>query len=81
MAETQLVTIRQFSDAKIQAAIDHALSVLPPDRSVAIVAHADLNGATLTAVGKIGNHWSLSGSVSKPWNGSLSAEAEVIASW
>jgi hypothetical protein len=79
MAETVLV--RQFSDAKLQAAIDHALSVLPPDRTLAIVAHVDLQGASLTAVGKVGDHWSLSGSVSKPWSGPLTAQAEVIASW
>lgn len=79
MADTVLV--RKFSDDKLQAAVDHALSVLPPDRQIALVVHADLNGASLTAVGKIGDHWSLSGSVSKPWNGQLSAEAEVIASW
>lgn len=77
----ETVTIRKFSDARIQAAIDHALSVLPADKSVAVVAHADLDGASLTAVGKIGGHWSISGSVSKPWHGPLSAEAEVVASW
>jgi len=79
MAETLLV--RKFSDANLQAAIDHALSVLPADKTVAVVAHADLNGASITAVAKMGDHWSLSGSVSKPWRGALSAEAEVIASW
>ncbi len=77
----ETVLVRKFSDAKLQAAIDHALSVLPADQTIALVAHADLQGATLTAVGKIGDHWSLSGSVSKPWHGPLSAEAEVIASW
>lgn len=79
MMET--IVVKKFTDAKIQAAIDHALSVLPPDRTVAVVAHADLNGVSLTAVGKIGEHWSVSGHVSKPWQGPLSAEAEVIASW
>ncbi len=79
MADTVLV--RKFSDANLQAAVDHALAELPPDRQIALVAHVDLNGASLTAVGKLGDHWSLSGSVSKPWNGPLSAEAEVIASW
>lgn len=79
MAETLLV--RRFSDAQLQAAVDRALAVLPPDKTVAVVAHVDLSGASLTAVGKIGEHWSLSGSVSKPWHGPLSAEAEVIASW
>jgi hypothetical protein len=79
MADT--VVVRKFSDAAIQRAIDRALEVLPADRTVAVVAHADLAGVSLTAVGKIGEHWSLSGSVSKPWHGPLSAEAEVIASW
>jgi hypothetical protein len=82
MAETVLV--RKFSDANIQAAVDHALDVLSkqePGKTIALVAHADLNGASLTAVGKIGGVWSVSGSVSKPWHGPLSAEAEVIASF
>jgi hypothetical protein len=79
MADT--VLIRRFSDDKLQAAIDHALSVLPKDQTIALVAHVDSSGARITAVGKIGSHWSISGSVSKPWNGTLSAEAEVIASW
>jgi hypothetical protein len=78
---TETVVVRKFGDSAIQAAIDRALAALPADRSIAIVAHADLNGASLTAVGKIGEHWSVSGSVSKPWNGPLSAEAEVIGSW
>ena len=75
------VILKKFSDANIQSAIDYALSKLPPDRTVAVVAHADLEGASLTAVGKIGEHWSISGHVSKPWKGPLEAKAEVIASW
>ena len=77
----ETVSLKKFSDAHVQAAIDRALAVLPPDRTVAIVAHADLEGASITAIGKIGDHWSVSGHVSKPWKGELRAEAEVIASW
>lgn len=80
----ETVLIRRFSDSRIQAAIDHALEVLDreePGKTIALVAHVDLDGATLTAVGKIGDNWSLSGSVSKPWHGPLAAEAEVIVSF
>lgn len=79
MAET--LVVRRFSDDKLQAAVDRVLSRLPEGHTVALVAHADLEGASLTAVGKIGDHWSLSGTVSKPWNGPLDARAEVVASW
>lgn len=75
------VVLKKFTNSNIQAAIDNALSKLPPDRTVAVVAHADLEGASLTAVGKIGDHWSVSGHVSKPWKWPLVAEAEVVASW
>jgi hypothetical protein len=69
--------IRRFSDEKIQAAVDRAL-VLRGDRPFAVVAHADLDGAALSVVGKIGDKWSIVASCYKPYKGALAAEAEVV---
>lgn len=69
--------IRRFSDAKIQAAVDRAL-FLRGDSPLAVVAHADLDGAALSVVGKIGDKWSVVASCYKPYKGQLAAEAEVV---
>jgi hypothetical protein len=70
-----------FSDVALQKAVDSAMSKIPVGHTFAIVAHADLNGATLTAVCKANDHWTIQAAAIKPWKGPLSAEAEVIASW
>jgi hypothetical protein len=69
--------IRRFSDDKIQAAVERAL-LLRGDRPFAVVAHADLDGAALSVVGKIGDKWSVVASCYKPYQGKLAAEAEVV---
>ena len=70
-----------FADNKLQAAIDSALEKVPADKKFAIVAHADLDGATITVVGRVDDHWTIEASCVKPWNGSLSAEADIVAAW
>ena len=69
--------IRRFDDANIQNAIDKALMELPADRKVAVVAHADLKGASLSLVTRLGNDWSIAAACYKPYTGPLSAEAVV----
>ena len=66
-----------FDDKAIQRLIDQALENLPPGKTMAIVAHADLQGARLAVMGKIGGNWSFAGHLDKSWNGTLGAGAEV----
>jgi hypothetical protein len=74
----QVSGIRTFSDANIQKAIDQALTKLPSGHTVAAVAHADLNGASVSLVVKLGDKWSVMAGAYQPYKGKLSAEAEVI---
>ena len=70
--------IRRFSNNKVQSAINNALAKLPKDHKLAVVAHADLEGASLTTVVKLDDKWSVQAGAYKPWRGKLSAEAEVV---
>lgn len=69
---------RYFTNNKIQGAINNALAKLPADRKLAVVAHADLEGASLTTVVKLDKKWSVQAGAYKAWKGPLSAEAEVV---
>ncbi len=70
-----------FNNSALQAAIDKATYSIPDGHTSAIIAHADLTGASLTALVKLDDHWTIEAAAIKPWSGPLSAEAEVIASW
>ena len=76
-----LTTRTIFSDANLQLAVDHALQALPAEHTFAVLAHADLEGASLTAVVRAGDHWTIEAAAIKPWNGPLTAQAEVILSY
>ncbi len=80
MGDTPL-PVRRFTDETIQRAIDSATSRLSGDTRGASVAHVDGNGASLSIVGKVGDHWSVAAAAYKPYHGKLSAEAEVVYSW
>jgi hypothetical protein len=69
--------IRTFDDANIQRAVDRALAELPADRKFAIVAHADLTGASLSALVKLGSDWSVAVGCYKPYAGAFKAEADI----
>ena len=69
--------IRRFDNAEIQKAVDRALSSLPEDRKLAVVAHADLTGVSLSLVTRLGSDWSVAASCYKPYKGEMAAEAEV----
>lgn len=75
------ITRNVFSSSSLQAAIDKAVDKIPRDQNSAIVAHADLEGATLTVMARIDSHWTIKAACIKPWRRPLEAEAEVIASW
>lgn len=70
-----------FSDAALQAAVDRAAALVPEGQSSAVVAHADLTGASLSVLVKLDDHWSVQAAAVTKWNGPLSAEADLIASW
>lgn len=69
--------IRVFSDANLQKQVEKALAFMPADHRVGVVAHADLNGASLSIIGKIGNNFTVLASGYRSWDGELKAEAEL----
>ena len=73
--------IRIFSNAALQAQIDKAVSSLPDNAAGAVVAHGDLNGASLSVVGKVGDNWTVVAAGYRSWQGELNAEAEVRYTW
>lgn len=70
-----------FSTAALQRAVDRALLQVPAGHTSAIVAHADLEGMSLTTIVRVDDHWTLKASATKAWHGPLAAEGELIASW
>lgn len=73
--------VRIFSNASLQQSVDRVLATLPNDAKGAVVAHADLGGASLSVVGKVGNNWTVVASGYRTWQGQLSAEADIRYSW
>lgn len=73
--------VRVFSDPLLQSNVDHVLASLPDTATGAVVAHGDLDGASLSVVGKVGEHWTVVAAGYKPWHGDLKAEAEVRYQW
>lgn len=74
--------IRRFDDANIQRAVDRAVASIPEGHQFAVVAHADLVGASMSVVirPKEGSDWSVAVSCYKPYKGELAAEAKVVYS-
>ena len=68
----------RFSDDAIKSAIDSALAGLEPGKSVAVLAHADEDGASLHVYGKIADEWKWEGYVGRTWAGETTAGANVI---
>jgi hypothetical protein len=82
---TETNGIRRFDDANIQRAVERALALIPPEQHVAVVAHADgdftLGGASLTAVARMGDAWTVMVAAYKPYKGglkNLTLGAEVV---
>jgi hypothetical protein len=70
---------KPFSDYNLQRAVDRAIANLPNDRTMALVAHVDSEeGASLSAIVKIGDQWKLEGTVVKGWDQPFKYGAEVI---
>ena len=70
--------IRHFDNAGLQRAIDRAIDAKAKDKKFVAVAHADLEGASVSLLVKLDDVWSISAGAYKPWNGSLTAEAQVV---
>jgi len=69
--------IRKFADANISAAIDRALAQLPADKTVAVVATANLEGATGAVMVRLGSDWSFVTTVTRKWSGEFTGETAV----
>ena len=73
--------IRSFADSNIQAAVNKALSSLPPDKTGAVIAFVDEKEASLATMAKLGEHWSVVMVGKRTWSGKLTGEAAVTFSW
>ena len=71
------IGIRRFSDDAIQAAVDKALLAAKPESTFVVVAHGDTYGASLTAVVRLPEGFSVAGIFRYPYGGELSAAAEI----
>ncbi len=76
MAEGDL--IRAFPISSLRSSIDAALAALPPGAPVAVMAHADLDGAKLHVFGRIGTQFSYVGVLDKRYDKPLQAEIAVV---
>ena len=63
--------------AWVKEAAERVLGDIPPDKHVAVVATADLFGARLAAMARMGNDWTFMGYVGREWGGKLEAGAEL----
>lgn len=68
--------LRKFADPVIQSQIDGVIDRMTG--TVAVVAHADGAGASLSIVGKVGTHVTVIAGAYKPWGGKLGAEAQIV---
>ena len=69
--------IRRWVDSDLQSAMDKALGQLEKDKRVAVVAVADLKGAKLAAVCRIGPAWSIMMVGERSWSGVLDGQVAV----
>jgi hypothetical protein len=73
-----ITTLSRFSDTAIQAQIDRAVALIPPDKTSAIVLHGDLESVSLTAVVRVADGWSIDAGASYRYGGAFTAEAQVV---
>lgn len=73
-----LTIVKKFSDAKIQDAIDGALASMLPESSYALVAHADGEGFSVSAIKRFGTHLSVEGAAILPYHGKIEGEAQLV---
>lgn len=74
-------TIRKFYDPKIQLAVLRAVRDIPEGKKGVIVAVADGDGARLTALARLGGHWSVAMVGNRDWSGKLEGQAAVVFSF
>lgn len=68
--------LQLYSDS-IRASVDRILGALPPESTVAFVAHADFNRASTAVLVKINDQWSFAGYLDKPYHGPLEGGATL----
>lgn len=73
--------IRPFPLEDLQGSMDRILNQLPPDRTGAVIAYANLEAAGLAVMARLGDNWSYVASVDKPWHGALEAQTALRFSW
>lgn len=69
--------IRRFLNSDIQKTIDDAMAQLPADKRIAAIAHADLDGASVSIVARLGVQWTVAAGAFKKYKGAMGAEAIV----
>lgn len=76
-----MAEIRKFDDFGIQSSIDKALETLPPGQKGAVVAYVDGDSTKLAVVGRLGDQWSVVGTLDRKWDGHLTGGASVRFTW
>jgi hypothetical protein len=70
--------IRAFPVSSLRTSIDAALAGLPPGVPVAVMAHADLEGAKLHVFGRIGSQFSYVGVLDKQYDKPFKGEIALV---
>lgn len=71
--------IQRFTDAGLQAQITKLTAMLPPDKHFGVMGVANLQGAALVSVGRIGNELTITMAVEKEWRKpGVKAEAAIV---
>lgn len=74
--------VRVFSDFGIRSAIDKAVAGLPSGKTGAIAAFVDTDKTVkLTAVARLGDHWSIALDAQKPYHKKIEGQAAVVFAW
>lgn len=69
---------RPYSPDTLREAVERVLGDIPEDKTVAVVAYADMvYGARLAAMVRLRGGWSFIGTLEKPYAGVLTAAAEL----
>lgn len=71
--------IQKFTDANLQAQITKLTAMLPADKHFGVMGVADLNGAALVSVGRVGKELTITMAVEKEWRkAGMKAEAAIV---
>lgn len=56
-------------------------AIVPADKNGAVLAIANMEGATIMVAHRINQHWQLSADVTRKWSGPVSGEVKLLGTW